>query len=145
MADLTDLELKKDRIRKQHCFASLNDAENDVLASLLVEKTFSPGSVIVKQGDHVDSVYIIVAGTANVIRSHIENHQTIEEVVATLKEGDAIGLSQEGFYSLTGMRTATVVATSEMLALKLSVAIFRGFALAYPRANEVMRKQAERL
>ncbi len=145
MADLTDLEMRKICVKKQACFANLNDAEVDVLATLLVETVFQPGDVIVKEGAHVDSVFIIVKGQADVTHSHLENHQTITEKIVTLSDGAAIGLSERGFYSLTGLRTATVTAATELVTLKLSVAIFRGFALAHPHASQVMREQAERL
>ena len=145
MAELTTIGVKKELVKKQTCFSNLNDDEIDVLVTLLVDKTFAPGDVIVKEGAHVDSVFIIVSGTADVTHSRLENHETIVEKVATLKDSNAIGLSERGFYSLSGMRTATVVATSDMVALKLSVVVFRGFALAYPHASEVMRQQAESL
>ncbi len=145
MADLTDLETKKSLVRKQTCFSNLNPTEIDVLVTLLTEITFNPGDVIVKEGDHVDSVYIIVHGSADVVVSKRENDKEVFTKVASLKDGNAIGLSEHGFYSLTGLRTATVTATTELLALKLSVVVFRGFALAYPHASEVMRKQAESL
>lgn len=144
MSTAIDLEVVKERIREQKCFTNLNPAEVDVLATLLSEKKFNAGDVIVKQGAPVDAVYIIVNGNADVFKSD-ETHPNEELKVATLREGGAIGLSDYGFYSLTGLRTATVIANTEMLTLRLSVAIFRGFALAYPHANEVMRQQAERL
>jgi CRP-like cAMP-binding protein len=145
MAETIDIDTKIEYIKKQKCFMKLTDNEVDVLATLLRETTFAHGDAIVKEGERVDSIYIIVNGTADVLRGHLANHVTEMTKLATLKAGDAIGLSDEGFYSLTGLRTATVVATTEMLTLKLSVTIFRGFALAYPHANEVMRKQAEQL
>lgn len=145
MAELIDLDIKKESVKKQACFSQLNDAEIDVLTTLLVEKIFQPGDVIVKEGEHVDSVYIIVHGSADVLHTHRKDQVNTEEKIATLKDGSAIGLSDQGFYSLTGLRTATVRAASELITLRLSVPMFRGFALAYPHASEVMRQQAERL
>jgi CRP-like cAMP-binding protein len=145
MTDMINLEFKKELVSKQSCFANLNTSELDVLASLVVEADFKNGETIVEQGARVDSVFIIISGTADVLKTTVENHHAVTEKVATLKDGDAIGLSQRGFYSLTGMRTATVVATSDMYTLKLSVAVFRGFALAHPHATETMRQQVERL
>ena len=145
MTDETSIETKKELIKKQGCFTNLNATEIDVLVTLLVEKTFSSGDVIVKQGDRVDSVYIIVSGAADVFVTKRENDQSVTEKVATLTDGNSVGLSDRGFYSITGLRTATVKATTETITLKLSVVVFRGFALAYPHASEVMREQAERL
>lgn len=145
MAETFDQEFKKKHLRNQKCFTRLHDDEMDVLSTLLKETPFAIGDVIVKEGDRVDSIYIIVSGSADVFVSRMENHIEEFNQVATLSEGNAIGLSDEGFYSLTGLRTATVVAKSDMMTLKLSVTMFRGFALAYPHASEVMRKQAENL
>ena len=140
----TDLPKKKEYLKKQTCFSNIADEEMEVLATLLKEVTFPKDEVIVKEGEHVDSVYIIISGTADVMHTVRENGTATEEKVAELKDGDAIGLSDQGFYSLTGLRTATVTATSELVTFKLGVAIFRGFALAYPKANAVMREQASR-
>ncbi|HTM63280.1 MAG TPA: cyclic nucleotide-binding domain-containing protein [Gammaproteobacteria bacterium] len=145
MTDEISIENKKELIKKQGAFSSLNDSEIDVLVTLLVEKRFAPGDIIVKQGDRVDSVYIIVSGSADVLVTKRENNQSVTEKVFTLTDGKSIGLNDRGFYSITGLRTATVKATTEVVTLKLSVAMFRGFALAYPHASEVMREQAARL
>lgn len=140
---LTDIETRKRLIRNQKCFINLNEKEVDMLATLLVDRTYMPGNVIVKEGESVDSIYMIVSGDAEVFRTHLENHETRNEKLATLTEGGAIGLNDYGFFSLTGRRTATVIAATEMTTLRLSVVVFRGFALAYPHANQVMREQAE--
>lgn len=140
---LTDIETRKRLIRNQKCFMALSEKEVDMLATLLVDRTYMPGNVIVKEGETVDSIYLIVNGDADVFKSHTENHVEHNEKVATLHEGNAIGLSDYGFFSLTGRRTASVIAATEMTTLRLSVVVFRGFALAYPHANQVMREQAE--
>jgi len=137
-----DLGKRKELLLKQACFAQFKPDEIDVLASLLIEKHFSPEEVIVNEGDPVDSVYLIVKGTTDVRHIKIEDSETVTESVATLKAGDAIGLNETGFYSLSGIRTATVVAASDVIALQLSVAQFHGFSLAYSHVSEVMREQA---
>lgn len=140
-----DNELKKQQVKQQKAFRNLNDNETEILAGLLVEKKYQAGDVIVKEGDRVDSVYLIVQGEADVFRSEIIDDKPHANKVAVLHAGNAIGLSDVGFYSLTGLRTATVIASTDLITYKLSVSIFRGFTLAYPHANEVMRKQAENL
>jgi CRP-like cAMP-binding protein len=123
----------------------LSEKEIEVLASLLIEKPFSVGAVIVKEGDPVDSVYIIVSGNADVKKAAIQNNQIHYTTVATLGKNEAIGLNETGFYSLSGVRTATVTATTDMLLLCLSVAAFHGFALAYSHVSKVMRHYAEKV
>ena len=136
-------EQKKHLIKKQACFAKLNDEELDALAVLFTEKHVDPGQTIVTQGDSVDSVYIIVSGTAEVQLVSMKDGQIVTKPVATLGPEQAIGLNETGFYSLSGKRTATVVSVTQMQLLRLSVAAFHGFALAYSRINELMRQNAK--
>lgn len=145
MNDTVSLERKKALLKEQKVFSDFDNPEIEVLSTLLREVHFAPGEMIVDQGKRVDSVFIIVEGTADVMIEKIIDGNVTSEKVATLDDGQPIGLSDIGFFSITGLRTATVVATSDVIALKLNVAMFRGFALAYPHASEVMRQQAESL
>ncbi len=123
--------------------APCQNAQAEILASILSEKRFEPGETIVTEGDRVDSIYLIVNGTVDVQRiSYNPDHSQTATSVATMEPGSAIGLSETGFYSLTGKRTATVVAISSVLALRLSVAAFNGFALSHSRVTQVMRAHA---
>ena len=140
MANSADLTLQKNLIKKQACFSKLTDTEVNVLAELLVDKSFKKDEVIVTQGDPVDSVYFILKGVADVRHISVENGQQVYQSLAKLGAGQSIGLSETGFYSLSGVRTATVVAETDMVTFRLSVAAFNGFALAYPHVNEVMRR-----
>lgn len=141
------LNVREDKLRKQACFSQLSDEEIKTLAKLLVEKHFSAGDTIVNEGDHVDSFYLLVYGTAEVRKTSYENEKSQSKIVALINANtnDAIGLNETGFYSLTGLRTATVVAKTEVLVLTLTVPLFHGFSLAYPHVNEVMRQQSTQL
>lgn len=127
-------------IRQQNCFHLLNDEEMGMLADLFTVKNFAAGTTIVTQGDLVDSVYLIVSGTADVIVADLVDGKRRERNVATLHENQAIGLSETGFYSLSGVRTATVIAKTDITLLALRVAVFHGFALAHAHVAEVMRQ-----
>ncbi len=142
MNELVDMDVKRSFIKNQACFAQFTAEEIDVLASLLLEKHFAAGETIVTEGESVDSVFFIVNGQADVQRVSILDGKTHVESVATLHPGTAIGLNETGFYSVSGVRTATVVALTELVALRLSVAAFHGFSLANSHVNEVMRKNA---
>lgn len=142
MADLADSNLKKTLVKKQTCFSKLTEAETDVLSELLEEQHYHAGHTIVTEGDPVDSVYFIVKGTADVRHVSIENNVEVFQSLAKLNAGQSIGLSETGFYSLSGLRTATVVAESDMIVFRLSIAAFNGFALAYPHVHDVMSRNA---
>lgn len=145
MSELIDQEVKIALTRKQGAFAPLTDAEIEGLSQLLVEKKFRAGEEIVREGDRVDSVYLIVEGNADVRHITVQNGSLHVESLATLQPGDSIGLSDSGFYSLSGLRTATVVANNDMVTLRLSIPQFHGFALDNSHVNEVMRKHLEHL
>ncbi len=138
-------DIKKSFVKKQACFAQLTDTEIEALTDLLTEKKFNAGETIVTEGDLVDEVFLIVNGQADVRLITLKDHLIHAKSIATLSVGDAIGLNESGFYSLSGKRTATVVAMTDMMTLQLSVAKFHGFALAYPHVNEVMRKGASQV
>lgn len=141
--DELDLDTKKELIRNQVYFSVLSNEELDLLVDLFMEKRVSAGETIVKEGDLVDSIYLIVSGTADVrhVRAPKRGKRLKIQSVATLEPGSSIGLSATGFYSLSGIRTATVVAKTDMVLLYLSVAAFRGFSLVYSHVSDVLGKQ----
>ena len=143
MEDTADFELKKSYVQKQACFSRLTAEETDQLATLFIKKDIPKGTTIVTEGDSVDSVYLIVSGIADVRHVTVKDHKLHVQSLAKLGEGTAIGLNETGFYSLSGIRTATVVADTDIIAFRLSIAQFHGFALAYPHVNEVMRTNAK--
>lgn len=142
MDKLTDLDLKKSLIKHQACFTQLTDQEITDLAGLFTEVTAQAGETIVSEGDPVDSVYLIVKGTADVRHVAIKNQAAKVNSLAKLGPSDAIGLNETGFYSISGRRTATVVATTAMVLLRLNTAEFHGFALAHTHVSLVMRENA---
>ena len=142
MEESVDLGVQMQLIRKQPIFSQLTDEEVLELASLFVEVKTPPGEVIVKEGDAVDSIYLIANGTVDVRHVTIVDGSPVVTSVAILSFGDAIGLNETGFYSLSGKRTATVVALTDMLMYRLSVAAFHGFALAHSHVSDVMRKNS---
>ncbi len=145
MSEPITMDVKRSFIQNQACFKQLTEEEIDVLASLLVEKKYSPGDTIVVEGNPVDSVYFIVNGQADVQHISIRDNKTHIESVAKLNPGTAIGLNETGFYSISGVRTATVAAITDMVTLRLSMAAFHGFSLTNSHVNEVMRKNAAQM
>src|SRR5688572_5955445 len=122
MEKAQDLSVVIQLIKKQPLFAQLTDQEAEELASLFSELNAVPNQVIVKEGDPVDSVFLIARGTADVrVMSYPDNQPKVDSV-AILSAGDAVGLNETGFYSISGKRTATVVAMTEMNLYRLSVA-----------------------
>jgi CRP-like cAMP-binding protein len=145
MEESVDLNSKMHLIRKQPLFSQLTDEEREELASLFAKVEVAPGTVVVKEGDLVDSVYLIANGTVDVRHVSFKDGTPVVSSVAVLSSGDSIGLNETGFYSISGRRTATVVALTDMLMFRLSVAAFHGFALAHTHVSEVMRKNSSKV
>lgn len=141
--DVINLNTKKEFVERQACFSKLTPDEQEKLACLFTEVNLPAGQTIVTEGDPVDSVYLIIKGSADVRHLHVKNKAIEIESVAQLHAGHSIGLNDYGFYSISGVRTATVVALTEMTLLRLSVAEFHGFALMNSHVNEVMRQNAK--
>lgn len=143
MGEIIELDLKKEFTKKQSCFSQLTDNEIEMLANLLTEQPYLAGETIVTEGDIVDSVYLIVSGTADVRHISYQNDVLVTKSLATLTVGNAIGLNDTGFYSVSGVRTATVVALTDMVTLRLSLAAFHGFSLTNSHVNEIMHNNAQ--
>ncbi len=143
MSETIGFDVKEAQIRLQPVFSDLTEDEVRVLSTLLTERHIRAGETIVTQGEPVDSVYFIVRGKANVVRISI-NSAGIPDIehITKLGEGETIGLNETGFYSISGIRTATVIADTNMILLQLSVAAFHGFALSNTHVNDVMHKHA---
>lgn len=133
MDDSSDLDFRKALIKRQVCFFELTSEEIEELAGLFAKVSVTTGETIVTKGDLVDSIYLIATGTANV---------KLNKSRVTLGPGEAIGLNETGFYSLSGKRTATVVANEPMVLWRLDVAEFHGFSLSHPHVSSVMRDNA---
>ncbi|VVC75695.1 putative NTE family protein [Aquicella siphonis] len=145
MDESADLTLRIQLVKKQPVFSQLTDKETEELASLFSEKKVASEQTIVKEGDPVDSIYLIASGTADVRHVTIKDNAPVVNSVAILSSGDAIGLNETGFYSISGKRTATVVAMTDMVLYRLSVAAFHGFALAHSHVSDIMHKHAENI
>ena len=141
MTDTLSDEFRIDLIKKQKVFNQLNAQETQDLAALLSEKHFKMGDTLVNEGDVVDSILFIVEGRADVRHITIVDGKPKIHSLALLGPGQAVGINESGFYSLTGRRTASVVAVTDLVTLFLSMPRFHGFALAYPHVNELMRQK----
>lgn len=106
---------------------------NDIVESLARELQyveFPPQSLIVRQGDIVDSIYLITSGKAEVSAIDYDGKVVI---IATLGQDEAIGLSQTGMFAPHGIRTASVTALDFVSALKLRIDVFEKILTKYPR------------
>jgi CRP-like cAMP-binding protein len=114
-------------IAKYPLFALLSHKDIRELAAIAKEVKVQTGTVITKENDIVDSVYLIVSGRAKVIKAAVGAEKMPPIELAILKNGDAIGLAGTGFFSHRGIRTATVIAMEPMVLLSMDLRDFQLF------------------
>lgn len=136
-------------LRKVPFFSSLDNRLLGELCKLSVEMDYVEGDTIVKEGEIIDHVFIVISGFAEVRQQRQEKAQTKifqQRHSCQIKDigpGDTIGLAADGFFSKTGLRTATVTALSEIHLLSLSISALNDFLKVYGLHNEEMAKTSE--
>lgn len=122
-------------------FAGLSKRDVRRIAGVGRVVAFPPGRTIVERGVRGDCFYLIVEGTAKVYRSVVPTGRA----VSRLGPGDFFG---EMALLDGGPRTATVVSTSRVAAVKIPRPSFRQLLLKEPavglRMLEVMASRARK-
>ena len=88
MSDRRDVREAGDRLRETELFSGLSDAEASVLGTFVEQVAVEPGTVVVRQGDVADSLYVIHSGEVEVRSRGGDGEST---VIATLGPGDYFG------------------------------------------------------
>lgn len=95
-------------------FGGLGDASLDILVSMLVERRFNPGDVVVSEGELGHSMYVVQAGQL-AVRKHGNSRRDVR--LASLGPGDFFG---EMTLIEMQTRSATVAAESETVLFELT-------------------------
>lgn len=143
--DAITLQARSSLLLKQPCFQQLSSTEITVLAQLLFEQHYPKGQLIVAQNELIDRVYIIASGTAEVTQIVADGDKSNEVLLAKLGAGEAIGLNDTGFYSQSGARTASVIATSEIHLLGFTLVSFQQMLYQYPTILPEMQSANEQM
>ncbi|MBM3508671.1 MAG: cyclic nucleotide-binding domain-containing protein [Alphaproteobacteria bacterium] len=126
-------------LRNIPLFARIEPSKLKLLAFTSERLSYQRGQDLCVQGEDGDSAYIIIEGTAEVI----VNTQTGPLTVAGMKKNDVVG---EIAILCDVPRTATVRATSDLTALRISKDLFFRLVTEFPQmAVEIMRVLAGRL
>jgi len=132
------IEQEVEILRKIPLFANIDPAKLKLMCFASERLTFKEGQSLFDQGDSADSAYIIVAGAADVIVTTGK-----PSVVAKVATNDIVG---EIAILCDVPRTATVTATSELIALKITKDLFFRMVTDFPEMGvEIMRVLAHRL
>src|SRR5579872_759721 len=111
---LISIEQRRILIAKHPCFSTLNSEEIDELANLAVEQHFTAQDTIVSKGNIVNFIYLIASGTIEVDTEAKGEKKSELVPQVLLHECEAIGLSDTGFFSQNGVRTATLIAVTDV-------------------------------
>lgn len=132
------IEQEVEILRKIPLFANIESAKLKLMCFASERITFKEGQSLCEQGDIGDSAYIIIEGTADVIVT-----RDTPLVVAEVSKNDIVG---EIAILVDIPRTATVTATSELTALKITKDLFFRMVTDFPEMGvEIMRVLAQRL
>ena len=132
------IEQEVEILRKIPLFAKIDPAKLKLMCFASERLTFKNGQSLFERGDSGDAAYILIDGTADVI---VQNDKP--SVVAQVGKNDIVG---EIAILCDVPRTATVTATSELTALKITKDLFFRMVTDFPEMGvEIMRVLAHRL
>ena len=81
--------LKNELLKGVDLFSALDDSQLDTIASMLIEKTYHKGDIILMEDDDTNqSLFIIAKGEVKVVLTAEDGR---EAILASLKEGDFFG------------------------------------------------------
>ncbi len=124
-----------ERLSGLSLYADLDDGARTEVAACTREVTIEAGATVATQGDNAFEFFVIEAGEAEVRRDG--------EVIATVGPGEVVG---EIGLLMTGTRTASIVATSDMTLMAMFSREFRQLARTHPEiADRVRATMRERL
>ncbi len=126
-------------LRKIPLFSKIEPAKLKLLAFTSERLTFEVGQDLCHQGDMGDSAYLVMEGAADIIVDTPNGPIKVAEAHKNELVGEIAILCDVP-------RTATVTASSELTALKISKDLFFRLTTEFPQmAVEIMRELAHRL
>ena len=108
----------RDSLRSLHFFDTFSDEEIEEILKASVMSHYMPGDFIIKEGEIDHAFYIIVEGTAEVRKNN--------KPLSSLVKGACVG--EIGFLG-AAKRTASVVAATRVLALKVNATLMEQVSL----------------
>jgi CRP-like cAMP-binding protein len=133
------LQQDVDALRKIPLFAKIEPARLKLLAFTSEHLQFMPGESICRQGEQGDAAYIVLEGSADII---VQSERGPVKV-ATVGRNDIVG---EIAILCDVPRTASVTATTPLMALRVSKDGFFNLVTQFPQVGvEVMHELASRL
>ncbi|MBI5507651.1 MAG: cyclic nucleotide-binding domain-containing protein [Deltaproteobacteria bacterium] len=128
-------------LRANFMFASLSDEQLAAFAGQVWFEKIPAGSVIVREGEQADSLYVVVEGGVNVLKG-------AEQFLAYLGPGGFFG--EMALFTEQSRRSATCQATVDSTCVVIRKAVLEQFCTSRPDAGliiyrAIIRTLAERL
>src|SRR5215213_6350216 len=123
-----DIPMKELLISSVPLFATIPPDELAQLATDLQQVAFPAGSLLMREGDPGDGMYIVLAGTFEIIK---ELGTPDERLFGLRGAGEVVG--EMGLLNRDGLRTASARAASDAQVIRLTRADFDRLLDRYPR------------
>lgn len=126
-------------LRRIPMFANVAPAQVKLLAFASDRLTYAPGERLFSQGEEGDAAYVVIDGEADVVVDTGSESVPIARVTRNALVGEIAILCEVP-------RTASVVAASPLVVLRISKDMFFRIVMEFPgMAVEIMRVLADRL
>jgi ATP-binding cassette subfamily B protein len=109
----------------------------ELVMETFVPASFAFGSLIVREGDDADALYVLVSGRARVVRRGANGD---EISISTLRTGDSFG--EMGLLADV-KRTASVRASGDVDVMRLDRSVFRALVERYPQIRTFLELQTK--
>ena len=109
-------------------FSRLPDEDLACLAEVMEEKNFPAGTVILREGDSGDEMFLLLEGTVDILKTTLFGEPY---VTASLKDSYHCSFGEMALID-EGTRSATVRAKTDCRTLALSAEEFQRFCREYP-------------
>ena len=126
-----------DSLNRFHFLHSLTPEERAELAAMLPRETFAPGETIITQGEHPESLYLLLEGEVEILKGDEEGEWVSK---GCLDPGDTFG-ALEMIYRQP--RPATVRAIETTIVLRWDRALLTQFMKAQPEALKSLQFVAQ--
>ncbi|MBX7145834.1 MAG: cyclic nucleotide-binding domain-containing protein [Alphaproteobacteria bacterium] len=134
-----NLDQEVEALKRIKMFANIEASKLKLLAFASERVIFEPGEKLFSQGDMADAAYIVLEGHADIIIGPKDQQIKVHECGPNSLVGE-VGILCDV------PRTATILATTHLIALRISKDIFFQMIKDFPTFSiEIMRELAHRL
>ena len=135
------MKMKESLISNVPLFATIPPDERAKLASELQQITYPAGTILMREGERGDGVYIVLSGVFEILK---ELGTSDERLFGRRGAGEVVG--EMGLLNQDGLRTASARAVSDAEVIRLTRADFERLLGRYPTiAYEMLRMLSTRL